>query len=87
MVAADHSGWCVGDNSQGQIGNGSTADEIYYVKVAGSWATLDAGSDDTTCGIRTDGTGWCWGDNSHGQLGSGTTTGSTVPVQVSSQQP
>ena len=77
---------CWGDNSVGQLGNGTTTDSNVPVVVSG----LDRcrrhrrrpyGSH--TCALLGDGTARCWGSNTSGQLGNGTTTSSNVPVTVS----
>jgi hypothetical protein len=86
-VKTDGTLWCWGDNSGGQLGDGTTADSSVPVQVSGQatdWATVSAGYNHT-CAVKTDGTLWCWGDNSGGQLGDGTTADSSVPVQVSGQ--
>ncbi len=80
----DGTGWCWGDNSFGQNGDGTNNNSNVPVQVAGSntdWSTIEAG-DSHTCGIRTDGRAWCWGLNYWGYLGDGTRTDSNIPVQV-----
>ncbi len=78
--------WCWGDNTFGQLGDGSTTNSLVPVQVSGhatDWAAVTAGSGHT-CAVKTNHTVWCWGDNANGQLGDGgSTTNSLVPVQVS----
>ena len=75
---------CWGDNSVGELGNGTTTGSSVPVTVSGiTNATAVAAGYDHTCAVLTDGTVRCWGDNSVGELGNGTTTGSSVPVTVS----
>jgi alpha-tubulin suppressor-like RCC1 family protein len=65
-------GWlCGGDNSAGQLGDGTTTDRPTPVAPAGglSFTALAAGGQHT-CGLTATGT-FCWGNNSRGQLGSG----------------
>src|SRR5262245_41066154 len=78
-------GW--GDDSLGQVGNGSTDNSKVPTlgTVAPNWVTIDAGGGATashTCGVRTDGTARCFGSNSNGQLGDGTNDPHTFPAQV-----
>lgn len=81
--------WCWGQNSDGQLGDGSTDDSAIPVQVVGSGgvgvlggATDVAGGDKHTCAPRSDRTLWCWGRNDKDQLGDGTGTDSETPVQV-----
>ena len=76
--------WCWGDNTHGQLGNGTLVSTNAPVRVAGGrvFNEISAG-DDSTCAITDDLDAiYCWGKNADGQLGNGTTTSSNVPVQV-----
>jgi alpha-tubulin suppressor-like RCC1 family protein len=77
--------WCWGDNTYGQLGDGTTTQRTSPVQVgaATTWVAVRTGSAHS-CGVRRDGTVWCWGDNTYGQLGDGTTTQRTSPVQIAS---
>jgi len=79
----DHTLWCWGFNSSGQLGLGDTATRTAPTQVGtgADWDQLGAGHRQT-CGTRTDHTLWCWGDNTYGQLGLGDTTSRTAPTQV-----
>ncbi|HVH11805.1 MAG TPA: hypothetical protein VM759_02075, partial [Longimicrobium sp.] len=86
-LALDGSAWCWGDNSLGQLGNGTTMGSAVPVRVqapAGvrfvSVVTGDGAAH--TCGLATSGAAYCWGDNTYGQLGTGSTASTTVPVLV-----
>ena len=83
-VMADQSVWCWGQNTTGQLGNGTVADSTVPVPVAGlPPAVAVAGGHDHTCAIDTSQQVWCWGANAFGQLGNGTTSvDSTAPVQA-----
>jgi len=74
---------CWGDNSRGQLGNGTTTRSNQPVPVSGGdlFVAISAG-DLHTCAIRVGGTIVCWGAGEHGQLGNSGTGDSSVPVQV-----
>jgi alpha-tubulin suppressor-like RCC1 family protein len=74
---------CWGDNSSGQLGNGTTINSAIPVAVSGGspFLSTSAGSQHS-CGISVAQTLYCWGDNGFGQLGNGTRTASTTPVAV-----
>ncbi|CCH80023.1 exported hypothetical protein [Nostocoides japonicum T1-X7] len=80
---------CWGDNSSGELGNGTTTGSLVPVPVTGlgaGVASIGAGYDHT-CAVLTTGAVKCWGDNYFGQLGNGAATGGTssaslVPVPV-----
>jgi hypothetical protein len=75
---------CWGDNTDGQLGNGSnTASNVPVVVANGlTFTTISAGYSHT-CGIAAGGAAYCWGLNDHGQLGNGGTTSQNTPVAVS----
>ncbi|MCB1030693.1 MAG: DUF4214 domain-containing protein [Acidimicrobiales bacterium] len=75
---------CWGDNSQGQLGNGSNAASLTPKAVSSitNAKSVSAGSSHT-CAVLTTGAVRCWGSNIQGKLGNGSTNASTVPVAVS----
>lgn len=75
--------WAWGDNSYGQLGDGTTATRSIPVQIGEETAWTDvAAGDFHTIAIKNNGTLWAWGQNSSGQLGDGTTTNRTAPVQI-----
>lgn len=76
-----------GDNTCGQLGNGTFEDSSVPVKVTGLSNVIavdTGGSDSGGCSIalKSDGTVWGWGENRDGQLGNGTRQDSNVPIRV-----
>jgi alpha-tubulin suppressor-like RCC1 family protein len=63
---------CWGDNSNGQLGDGSNQASMTPIGLGFEAADLAAGYA-YTCAIAGDGGVRCWGDNVSGQLGDGTT--------------
>ena len=74
--------YCWGDNSTGQLGDGTTTQPASPVVAAGgvAFVTLITGQAHT-CGITGAGA-LCWGFNGYGQLGDGTTTDRASAVLV-----
>jgi alpha-tubulin suppressor-like RCC1 family protein len=73
---------CWGDNSRGQLGNGTNVDRDVPTPVPGVVFRAIAAGGLHTCGITLTGAAFCWGMNEHGQLGDGTTIDRPAPVQV-----
>jgi alpha-tubulin suppressor-like RCC1 family protein len=73
-----------GDNSWGELGDGTTAPlrTLYGDISAGSDVIQVAAGRTHNLAVRSDGTVTAWGLNGHGALGDGTTTDRSTPVQV-----
>ncbi len=84
-IKTDGSLWCWGWNINGKLGVGSTYTGNQTVPrlvvEPGPWASVKAGSNDVSCGVKMDGTGWCWGDNTT-MLGIGSVPAADVPYPV-----
>ncbi|WAM36264.1 RCC1 domain-containing protein, partial [Caldicellulosiruptor acetigenus] len=75
--------WAWGNNSSGQLGNGTTKDSNIPVQVKGlkDVIAISAG-ENYSIALKKDGTVWNWGESWYGQFGNSTTGYSTVPVQI-----
>jgi streptogramin lyase len=97
VCALDGSGsvWCWGAGTQGQLGNGGTADSTYATPVLAAAEPLgaDAGTQftgmkkvavaaDHVCALDNLGRVWCWGSNSEGQCGYVPPDGGMPPATV-----
>ena len=89
-LLADSSIKCWGNNSYGQLGNGTTissANPVTVSSINDAIALSGGGPGRHTCAIRSDGTVWCWGENTSGQLGNASFTNSTSPVTANTNGP
>ncbi|GFO59626.1 hypothetical protein GMST_19510 [Geomonas silvestris] len=85
---SDGSLWSWGDNTSGQLGNGTLATQATPAALDArhDWAAHAAGFGHVVA-LKADGTLWAWGDNSSGQLGDGSRNPSTFPIQITSTKP
>jgi len=87
-VQASNGAYCWGNNDNGQVGNGTTSQQIAPVEVlrlpggltASNVVSLGAGAN-RGCAVITDGRTFCWGYNSSGQIGDGTTINRSSPTE------
>jgi hypothetical protein len=83
-VKPDGTVWAWGDNTFGQLGNGTTTGSNVPIHVSGLTNVVSvAGGASHSIALKADGTVWAWGLNLYGALGNGTFDNSTTPVQVS----
>ncbi|MFY9227989.1 MAG: prepilin-type N-terminal cleavage/methylation domain-containing protein [Candidatus Microsaccharimonas sp.] len=88
-ISRGNTAYCWGDNTYGQLGNGTTTDSS--VPVAVSTAGVLSGKTIKslrlgyrhTCAIASDDKAYCWGYGTRGQLGNGSIVSSSIPVAVS----
>ncbi len=73
--------WSWGDNTEGQLGNGTSTRSNTPVQVSNLNSVIAIAAGGYHClALKDDGTTWAWGWNSRGQFGDGTTNDSNVPV-------
>jgi alpha-tubulin suppressor-like RCC1 family protein len=75
---------CWGDNTYGQVGDGTNTRRLVPTAVSGlasSVAAIATGLHHA-CALLNTGDVKCWGENADGQLGDGSTTGRNVPTAV-----
>ncbi len=75
---------CWGHNSNGQLGNGTTASSLVPTQVTGlaSGVTAIATGASFGCALAASGGVTCWGDNSSFELGNGRAIGFSSPIPV-----
>ncbi len=72
-----------GDNSNGQLGDGTRSERNIPVEVKELEDITDISTGwQHSLALRSDGTVWAWGDNRFGQLGDGTYKDRKIPAQV-----
>src|SRR5450756_1619675 len=84
-------GYCWGNNTAGELGNGTTTSSAKAVASSSgllSFGAVSVGNsldrvDQHSCGLTTGGRVYCWGYNNFGEIGDGTKNNSLVPVQAS----
>lgn len=69
-AVADQGTFCWGDNTFGQLGNGSTTSSLIPAAVSTQFTSLSAGARHV-CGREANGIVRCWGAGGLGQLGDG----------------
>jgi cysteine-rich repeat protein len=74
--------FCWGLNRYGELGDGTTTDNLSPSVVPGLSAVEISAGGGHTCARKSDGTVVCWGDNLSGQLGGSTFVSQSLPVVV-----
>ncbi|MDO8535848.1 MAG: RCC1 repeat-containing protein [Candidatus Omnitrophota bacterium] len=75
--------WAFGNNTFGQLGDGTQTNRTTPVQVQGLTGVKETAADEySSFALRSDGTVWAWGENSAGQLGDGTFQRRLIPVNV-----
>ena len=89
-LASDGTVYSWGDNSGGQLGDGTNTNsnvpvavDTSHSSIAGKTVTQISNGVYSSLALASDGTIYSWGNNSKGQLGNGTTINYTVPVATS----
>jgi alpha-tubulin suppressor-like RCC1 family protein len=83
FLTSDSTLWALGSNDYGQLGDGTTVDRDYPVRIMSGIKAMSSGVSHSLF-LKTDGTLWACGDNTYGQLGDGTGDSHLAPVQVMS---
>jgi alpha-tubulin suppressor-like RCC1 family protein len=87
-LTGDGLAWCWGDNTSGQVGNGSGGGGEDVVPTATPVAGIPAEvigiavGESHACALLRDGSVRCWGDNRRGQLGVGLPVGTLAMTAV-----
>jgi alpha-tubulin suppressor-like RCC1 family protein len=87
-ITTANAAYCWGENSFGQLGDGTTADKNIPTLVSNPpggvllWSEITAGAQHT-CAISDTHEAYCWGGNGFGNLGDGTTASKNIPTLVS----
>ena len=82
-LGSDGSVWAWGANGDGQLGDGTTVDQLRPRLVPGlSGVKLVAASGTSNYAVLQDGSVMAWGANARGQLGDGSTIERSAPVRV-----
>ena len=97
-LTRDGVAYCWGENTDGELGDGTTRDAAAprrvatnrrFIAIAAGGGAFVAKPGDVstwgfTCAVTTDDRGvLCWGDNRHGALGNGSTKRALTPVPIS----
>lgn len=89
LVQKDGTVLAWGNNSSGQLGNGTmnprkTPSVVADADMGGVFSEVItvASGNDHSLALKSDGTVWAWGNNDEGQLGDNTNEGKLLPIQV-----
>lgn len=82
FIKSDGSLWAMGDNGNGELGNGTTTPTNQPVRIVAGGVTAVAGGDNFSLFLESDGSLWGMGVNDAGQLGALAAFNQTLPVQI-----
>lgn len=82
LIKTDGSLWAYGENSYGQLGDGTTTATNIPEQIVASNVTAVAVGQYFSLFLKSDGSLWTMGDNREGQLGDGTTTSRSKPEKI-----
>ena len=85
-IKADGTLWAWGNNSSGQMGDGTTISKFVPTRIGtdNNWSSVATGRSHSLA-IKTNGTLWAWGNNYSGQVGNGTNDNVIIPVQIGTE--
>jgi len=83
FIKSDSTLWGIGDNSYGQLGDGTTLSRYSPILIMDNVKSVSPGFTHTLI-LKTDNTLWACGDNSTGQLGDSTYVDKLRPVEIMS---
>lgn len=69
VIKEDNSLWGWGENSCGQLGDGTTEDRLIPVKIMDNVEQVSS-TDNHTLALKTDGSVWGWGENKYSKVSS-----------------
>jgi alpha-tubulin suppressor-like RCC1 family protein len=82
FLKSDGSLWAMGDNEEGQLGDGTTTSRSSPEQIVASNVAAVAAGNQHSLFIKSDGSLWGMGYNFNGQLGDGSTINRSNPVQI-----
>lgn len=80
-IKKDNSLWAFGNNSYGQLGNGTETNSLLPIKIMDNVKTAALGSFHALA-VKNDKTVYAWGKNNYGQLGINTTDNANKPCSL-----
>jgi alpha-tubulin suppressor-like RCC1 family protein len=82
FLKSDGSLWAMGDNDDGELGDGTYNQATLPEQIVATNVTAIAGGSDHSLFLKSDGSLWAMGDNEWGQLGDGTYNTTNWPEQI-----